>query len=112
VGYQLKLVNSAPTDFLPSDSKRAAVGPTAISFGPTQLTTHSGSTDPTSFWTAFVWMSAYGCRLRGCDVGLGPKHDWSSHMADAFGLMAVCAEDPGVTRAFNRKIEYPRIGIV
>lgn len=23
------------------------------------------------------------------DVGLGPKHDWSSHAADAFGLMAM-----------------------
>jgi hypothetical protein len=32
--------------------------------------------------------------------------------ADAFGLMAVCADDPGAMRAFNRKIEYPRSGIV
>jgi phage terminase large subunit len=23
------------------------------------------------------------------EVGLGPEHDWSSHGADAFGLMAV-----------------------
>jgi phage terminase large subunit len=27
-------------------------------------------------------------------VGLGPEHDWSSHAADAFGLMAVCYEEP------------------
>jgi phage terminase large subunit len=27
------------------------------------------------------------------DVGLGPKHDWSSHAADAFGLMAVAYEE-------------------
>ncbi len=27
-------------------------------------------------------------------VGLGPEHDWSSHAADAFGLMAVCYEGP------------------
>jgi phage terminase large subunit len=46
------------------------------------------------------------------DIGLGPEHDWSSHAADAFGLMAVCSEDPGAMRAFNRKIEYPRSGIV
>jgi phage terminase large subunit len=26
------------------------------------------------------------------DIGLGPEHDWSSHGADAFGLMAVAAE--------------------
>ena len=23
------------------------------------------------------------------NVGLGPEHDWSSHCADAFGLMAI-----------------------
>jgi phage terminase large subunit len=28
------------------------------------------------------------------DVGLGPEHDWSSHAADAFGLMAVCYQGP------------------
>ncbi len=30
-------------------------------------------------------------------VGLGPEHDWSSHAADAFGLMAVAYEDPSRT---------------
>jgi phage terminase large subunit len=28
------------------------------------------------------------------NVGLGPEHDWSSHCADAFGLMAICYEEP------------------
>lgn len=28
------------------------------------------------------------------DVGLGPEHDWSSHGADAFGLMCVVYETP------------------
>lgn len=28
------------------------------------------------------------------DVGLGPEHDWSSHGADAFGLMCVAYEQP------------------
>jgi phage terminase large subunit len=28
------------------------------------------------------------------DIGLGPDHDWSSHGADAFGLMAVAYEQP------------------
>ena len=28
------------------------------------------------------------------DVGLGPEHDWSSHAADAFGLMAIAYEEP------------------
>jgi len=27
------------------------------------------------------------------DVGLGPDHDWASHCADAWGLMAIVAED-------------------
>lgn len=28
------------------------------------------------------------------EIGLGPDHDWSSHGADAFGLMAVAYEEP------------------
>ena len=28
------------------------------------------------------------------NVGLGPEHDWSSHAADAFGLMAIVYEEP------------------
>jgi phage terminase large subunit len=28
------------------------------------------------------------------NVGLGPEHDWSSHGADAFGLMAITYEMP------------------
>lgn len=31
------------------------------------------------------------------NVGLGPEHDWSSHAADALGLMAICYEAPGRT---------------
>lgn len=27
------------------------------------------------------------------DIGLGPEHDWASHGSDAFGLMAIVAED-------------------
>jgi phage terminase large subunit len=29
-------------------------------------------------------------------IGLGPAHDWSSHAADAFGLMCVAYEEPRV----------------
>ena len=46
------------------------------------------------------------------DVGLGPDHDWSSHCADAFGLMAVHYEEPSKVRRFGRKIEYPDMGYV
>lgn len=31
------------------------------------------------------------------NVGLGPEHDWSSHGADAFGLMCVAYETPRTT---------------
>jgi phage terminase large subunit len=36
-------------------------------------------------------------------VGLGPEHDWSSHAADAFGLMCVAYEEPRVKREERRK---------
>jgi phage terminase large subunit len=32
-------------------------------------------------------------------IGLGPDHDWSSHAADAFGLMAVAYREPVETKA-------------
>jgi len=41
-------------------------------------------------------------------MGLGPEHDWASHGADAFGLMAVAYEEPRETR----KINYSNRGIV
>ena len=45
-------------------------------------------------------------------VGLGPEHDWSSHAADALGLMAVCYEAPGRQASFNRVIQYREQGWV
>jgi phage terminase large subunit len=45
-------------------------------------------------------------------IGLGPEHDWSSHAADAFGLMAISYEDPARMQAFGRDIKYPQLGIV
>jgi phage terminase large subunit len=43
-------------------------------------------------------------------LGLGPAHDWSSHGADAFGLMAISYESPSAQRRFA--INYPRSGVV
>jgi phage terminase large subunit len=31
-------------------------------------------------------------------MGLGPEHDWSSHGADAFGLMCIAYEEPKMKR--------------
>ncbi|MET4388066.1 phage terminase large subunit [Bradyrhizobium sp. F1.4.3] len=46
------------------------------------------------------------------NIGFGPEHDWSSHAADALGLMAICYEQPGRTAAFNRPIRYAEQGWV
>lgn len=40
------------------------------------------------------------------NIGLGPEHDWSSHGADAFGLMAVHYEAPSPkSKAWNFKVQ-------
>lgn len=36
------------------------------------------------------------------NIGLGPDHDWSSHGADAFGLMAIVYEEPEIKRESKR----------
>jgi phage terminase large subunit len=43
-------------------------------------------------------------------VGLGPNHDWASHAADSFGLMACCYEEPGRAAGFGRALKYPNMG--
>jgi len=43
------------------------------------------------------------------NVGLGPEHDWSSHCADAFGLMAIVYENiknPTVFKKINYDTRY------
>ncbi len=42
-------------------------------------------------------------------VGLGPEHDWSSHGADAFGLMCVVYQEP---KPAAKPIKYPKLGVV
>jgi phage terminase large subunit len=42
-------------------------------------------------------------------IGLGPKHDWSSHGADAFGLMCVAYEEP---RKNVERMIIPEFGAV
>ena len=39
---------------------------------------------------ALGWYHEKRDEARG--IGLGPEHDWSSHGSDAFGLVAICAE--------------------
>jgi phage terminase large subunit len=43
------------------------------------------------------------------NVGLGPSHDWSSHAADAFGLMCVAYEEPRKQQQF---LDVPAFGAV
>lgn len=62
-----------------------------------------------------IWINADACRdgLKSLsayherrdpkrNAGLGPEHDWASHGADAFGLMAVSYEEPRVKREKSR----------
>ena len=43
------------------------------------------------------------------NIGLGPEHDWSSHSADAAGLMAVAYEEP---KAKGREPEFVRRTVI
>jgi len=43
------------------------------------------------------------------EIGLGPNHDWSSHGADAFGLMCVSYEEP---KKHQSKLTLPAFGAV
>ena len=42
------------------------------------------------------------------NIGLGPDHDWSSHAADAFGLMAVAYEAPKVEQEARKVVRRVR----
>lgn len=46
------------------------------------------------------------------DIGLGPEHDWSSHGADAFGLMCISAERVFSQQTKKQPIRYETRGIV
>ncbi len=55
---------------------------------------------------ALGWYHEKRDEARG--IGLGPNHDWASHAADAFGLMAIDhAQRP--TTAMNAPINYKRL---
>jgi phage terminase large subunit len=45
------------------------------------------------------------------DTGLGPEHDWSSHAADAFGLMAIDYREPAMMAKFHAPISYPKVHV-
>lgn len=51
---------------------------------------------------ALGWYHEKRDEVRG--IGLGPEHDWASHSADAFGLMCIAHQPPGVP---TKPIVYP-----
>jgi phage terminase large subunit len=53
---------------------------------------------------ALGWYHEKKDEARG--IGLGPDHDWSSHGADAFGLMCVAYEEPARNPNWNKPINY------
>lgn len=59
---------------------------------------------------ALGWYHEKKDEIRG--IGLGPEHDWSSHGADAFGLMCSAYEDPARQQRNSKPIVYPNQGIV
>lgn len=71
-----------------------------------------------------MWIDAEGCaagleaigwyhekRDETREIGLGPNHDWASHGADSFGLMAVVSESMGAPVA-QKPINYKRRSLV
>ena len=44
------------------------------------------------------------------NIGLGPNHDWSSHAADAFGMVAISYEQITSVFEVGRKLVYPSLG--
>lgn len=56
---------------------------------------------------ALGWYHEKKDEARG--IGLGPEHDWSSHGADAFGLMAVAHQPPKGPKP--GPLNYPDLGI-
>ncbi|HMJ92971.1 MAG TPA: phage terminase large subunit [Allosphingosinicella sp.] len=58
--------------------------------------------------SALGWYHEKKDEARG--IGLGPSHDWSSHGADAFGLMCVAYEAPSEPRRARRQSEIPEWG--
>ncbi len=68
-----------------------------------------------------MWIDAEGCeagleavgwyhekRDETREIGLGPEHDWASHGADSFGLMAVVFESVGAGNPNIKPIPYRR----
>ena len=68
-----------------------------------------------------MWIDAEGCeagleaigwyhekRDENREIGLGPEHDWSSHGADSFGLMAVVFEGNGSGVTSVKPLNYTR----
>jgi phage terminase large subunit len=42
-------------------------------------------------------------------MGLGPEHDWSSHAADAFGMLAVVMSNNLTEDVWHSDIDYSRM---
>lgn len=59
---------------------------------------------------ALGWYHEKKDEIRG--IGLGPEHDWSSHGADAFGLMCAAYEDPARTTRNAKPLRYNNSGII
>jgi phage terminase large subunit len=59
---------------------------------------------------ALGWYHEKKDEIRG--IGLGPDHDWSSHGADAFGLMCIAYEEPARSKEWNKPLKINRKYVV
>jgi phage terminase large subunit len=41
-----------------------------------------------------------------------PVHDWTSHAADAFRYLAMTLDRVSLRKGFDRRLEYPRLGLI
>jgi phage terminase large subunit len=56
---------------------------------------------------ALGWYHSKQDDTRGID--LGPEHDWSSHAADAFGLLCIVAQEEQNANKWQQKLDYARL---
>lgn len=59
---------------------------------------------------ALGWYHEKKDEIRG--IGLGPEHDWSSHGADAFGLMCITYEEPTRSKEWTKPLKISRKYVV
>ena len=92
VSYQSALTDAGYTvEVVPNQGRGAAIARINAARRMFPACRFDNSEDMTAGMEALAWYHEKWDEER--DIGLGPEHDWASHGADAFGLMAIVYED-------------------